>query len=75
MVWLIILSFLVVGLVLLIVEVVFIPGTTVVGILGVICSIVGVMMTYSHFGNTVGFYVLLSTLVTTGVALFYSFKL
>lgn len=63
-----------IGLVLLIVEVVFIPGTTIVGILGVIFSITGVVISYRHFGNTTGFYVLLSTLAATGGALYYSFK-
>jgi membrane-bound ClpP family serine protease len=72
--WTIIISLLIIGLVLLIVEVVFIPGTTVVGILGVIFSITGVVISYRHFGNTTGFYVLFSTLLATGGALFYSFK-
>jgi membrane-bound ClpP family serine protease len=72
--WTIIISLLIIGLVLLIVEVVFIPGTTVVGILGVIFSITGVVISYRHFGNTTGFYVLLATLLATGGALFYSFK-
>jgi membrane-bound ClpP family serine protease len=72
--WTIIISLLIIGLVLLIVEVVFIPGTTIVGILGVIFSITGVVISYRHFGNTTGFYVLLSTLLATGGALYYSFK-
>jgi membrane-bound ClpP family serine protease len=74
MAWFIIISLLLIGLVLLIIEVVFVPGTTVIGILGVIFSIVGVVMTYENFGSTVGFYVLLSTLVVTLVGLFISFK-
>jgi membrane-bound ClpP family serine protease len=72
--WIIILSLLIIGLVLIIVEVVFIPGTTVVGVLGLIFSGVGVIVTYRHFGNDVGFYVLLGSLSATAVALFYSFK-
>jgi membrane-bound ClpP family serine protease len=74
MVWFIVISLLIIGLILLIVEVVFIPGTTVVGILGVAFSIVGVLMSYHHFGNTVGFYILLTSLVATAIALYYSFK-
>lgn len=74
MLWFIIISLLVLGLLLLVIEVVFIPGTTVVGILGIVSSIVGVVMAYSNFGNTVGFYVLLSSLVGTGIALYFSFK-
>lgn len=74
MAWLVIISFLSIGLILLIVEVVFIPGTTVVGILGIIFSIVGVIVCYQNFGSTIGFYVMLGTLLSTGVALYFSFK-
>jgi membrane-bound ClpP family serine protease len=62
------------GLALLIVEVVFIPGTTVVGLLGVVFMVVGVIFSYSHFGSEVGFYILLSTLGTVAVALYWSFR-
>lgn len=72
--WTIVISLLLIGLLLLVVEVIFIPGTTVVGILGVIFSITGVIISYRHFGDETGFYILLSTLVATGGALFYSFK-
>jgi len=72
--WSVIISLLVFGLVLVIVELVFIPGTTVVGLLGVIFSIVGVVITYNHFGDETGFYVLMSTLLVTAIALFYSFR-
>ena len=74
MLWFIIISLLILGLFLLVIEVVFIPGTTVVGILGIVSSIAGVVVAYSNFGNTTGFYVLLSALVGTGVALYFSFK-
>jgi membrane-bound ClpP family serine protease len=74
MIWFIIISLLVIGLALLIAEVIFIPGTTIVGILGVIFSIAGVLMSYDHFGSSVGFYVLLGTLIATAVALFFSFR-
>lgn len=72
--WIVIISLLLIGLILLIVEVVFIPGTTVVGILGVGFSIVGIMAGYNQFGEGTGFYILMSTLVITAVALFFSFR-
>jgi membrane-bound ClpP family serine protease len=74
MIWFIIIALLLIGLVLLVVEVVFIPGTTVVGILGIVFSIIGVVLSYNHFGNGVGFYILLTTLGGTLVALFFSFR-
>lgn len=72
--WIIVLSLLLIGLALIIVELVFVPGTTVVGLLGLIFAIVGIVISYSHFGNVIGFYILLTTLATTMGALFYSFR-
>jgi membrane-bound ClpP family serine protease len=72
--WIIILALLVIGLGLVIVELVFIPGTTVVGLLGLIFTGTAVIISYNHFGSDVGFYVLMGTLVATLVALFYSFR-
>jgi membrane-bound ClpP family serine protease len=74
MVLFIVISLLILGLILLIVEVVFIPGTTVVGLLGVALSIAGVLLAYQNFGKTAGFYAMLCALVATGFALYLSFK-
>lgn len=72
--WIIILSLLLIGLALIIVELVFVPGTTVVGLLGLIFAIVGIVISYSHFGTDVGFYIMLAMLATTLGTLFYSFR-
>ena len=72
--WIIIISLLTIGLGLIIVELVFIPGTTVVGLLGVIFTVVGIVVSYRHFGNDVGFYILVGTGVSTLLALFFSFR-
>lgn len=72
--WIIVLSLLLIGLALIIVELVFVPGTTVVGLLGLIFAIVGIVISYRHFGNAIGFYILLTSLGATLGALFYSFR-
>lgn len=72
--WIIIISLLLIGLALIIVELIFIPGTTVVGLLGLIFAITGIVISYNHFGNDIGFYILLGTIVTTAVAVVYSFR-
>ena len=72
--WIIVISLLLIGLTLIIVELVFVPGTTVVGLLGLIFAIVGIVISYSHFGDDIGFYILLATLAATLAALFYSFR-
>lgn len=71
---LIIAALILAGIVLIIAEVVFIPGTTVVGLLGAGFVIAGVVFAYKQYGNEVGFYVLLGTGVVTGVALYLSFR-
>lgn len=49
------------GVILMVLEVIFIPGTTVVGILGIISAGIGVYGAYDSFGSTTG------TLVLAGV--------
>jgi membrane-bound ClpP family serine protease len=72
--WLVIAALILVGLVLLIVEIVFIPGTTVVGVLGLIFSVMGIVFSYSYYGSGVGFYVLLGTGLVSAAALYFSFR-
>jgi membrane-bound ClpP family serine protease len=72
--WLVIAALILAGLLLIIVEIVFIPGTTVVGLLGLIFTIVGIVFSYSHFGSETGFYVLLGTSLVTAGTLYLSFR-
>lgn len=72
--WVIIIALLAIGLGLIIVELVFIPGTTVVGLLGLIFTIVGIVISYRHFGNDIGLYILMGTSGATLVALYFSFR-
>ena len=69
-----ILALLIIGLALIVVEVVFVPGTTLVGILGVIFLGAAIMSSYRNYGTEVGFYVLIGTAAVTAVALFFSFR-
>lgn len=64
----------VVGLVLLVVEVIFIPGTTVVGILGVLFAGVGVFLGFMSFGSEVGFWLLIGTSIAAVVAVILSVR-
>jgi Membrane-bound serine protease (ClpP class) len=72
--WIIIFSLLIIGLALVIVEVVFVPGTTVVGIIGVIFAGAGIIFSFRHYGNETGSYMLLGSAVVTAVALYFSFR-
>lgn len=72
--WIIIISLILIGLLLIVVEVIFIPGTTIVGIIGVVFAGTGIIVTYRHFGTDAGLYVLLGTTAFTVVALIVSFR-
>jgi membrane-bound ClpP family serine protease len=72
--WIIIIALLAIGLALIIAEIVFIPGTTLVGVLGLVFSVAGIVISYEHFGSDVGFYILLGMGTATAGSLYYSFK-
>jgi membrane-bound ClpP family serine protease len=62
-----------IGLVLTILELFFIPGTTIVGFLGLIFSVAGILLAYDQFGNDVGMTVLVTTSIAKVVILYLSF--
>lgn len=72
--WIIVIALLLIALTLILVELVFIPGTTVVGLLGLVFAVVGIVVCYQHFGETVGLYVLIGMSGITLAGLFYSFR-
>ena len=72
--WIIIIALLAVGLALIIAEIIFIPGTTLVGALGIVFSIAGIVISYQHFGNEVGFYIVIGMGLATAGAVYYSFR-
>jgi membrane-bound ClpP family serine protease len=72
--WIIVIALLAIGLSLIIAELVFIPGTTVIGFLGFVFAAVGIVIAYQHYGNTVGLYILIGMSATTLLTLIYSFR-
>ncbi len=72
--WITILVLILTGVAFIIVEIIFIPGTTVVGILGFIIGGYGVYVSYDKFGTDIGHIVLISSVIITLVATFISFK-
>jgi len=72
--WVTIIALILMGIVFIIVEIIFIPGTTVVGILGFIVGLYGVYDSYVKFGTTTGHIVLVSSTVIAFIAIFISFK-
>ena len=62
------------GLLMLLIEILLIPGTTIVGILGFLLMVIGTWAAYKYLGNTAGNYVLLFTVLTSCLALFLTFR-
>lgn len=61
------------GLILLLLEILVIPGI-IVGIIGVLLSIGGIISVYVNQGNTAGNMVLLGTLVSTAIMIYFTFR-
>ena len=72
--WIIVISLIVIGLALLIIELIFVPGTTIVGIMGLACTVAGIWVSFVQFGSTIGWSVTgLSSVVASGMFI-YSFR-
>lgn len=62
------------GLLLVIAEIIFVPGTTLVGLIGAGFMIAGVIASFSYFGQQGGWLTLGGSAVVSAVILFYAFK-
>lgn len=72
--WITVISLIALGIGLIVVEVIFVPGTTIVGILGFGCAIFGIYLGFDYFDNTIGTVILIGAVLLGFGAVFYSFK-
>ena len=72
--WITVLVLLIAGIVLLVVEIIFVPGTTILGIIGGALLVFGVIIGYSKFGTQTGTIILVSAVVTGGAITVISFR-
>lgn len=72
--WLLVTSLILIGLGLIVVEIIFVPGTTLVGVVGFVFMLMGVGLSFRYFGGFTGWTTTASTVGVTGVTLFFSFK-
>lgn len=72
--WSIVVLLVLLGLALVIIEVIFIPGTTVVGIAGFISMIVGIILSFNYFGPETGWLTLGGSTAVSGIFLYISFR-
>lgn len=74
MTWFILISILLIGLILVLAEILFVPGTTVVGIIGLIVTAGGIYFAFIKFDTHVGYIVLISAVLLNLIALVYGFR-
>jgi len=72
--WLSIVVLLTVGIVLIVVELIFIPGTTIFGIIGLLLTAAAVIISFIGYGNALGFGVLGVAFAGIGIILFFSLR-
>ena len=72
--WSIVISLVLFGLFLVIVEVIFIPGTTFVGIAGFVSMIIGVILSFRYFGAETGWLTLGASTAASGALLYVAFR-
>ncbi len=70
--WLTIIVLLIIGIGLIVTELIFIPGTTVFGIAGLVLSIIGIVLSFTNFGFGTGIFVTIVALVLMVGTLLYS---
>ena len=72
--WFIVLSLISVGLLLIVVEVIFIPGTTVAGFIGFGLLALGVWLSFSYFDSNTGWIVIGCTAFTSAIIFYWVFR-
>jgi len=72
--WITVILLIGIGLLLIIVELIFVPGTTIVGVLGFVLAAVGIWIGYAALGDTAGHVILAVSVLIGAVAVFYSFR-
>ncbi len=72
--WFTVLSLILFGLALIVAEIIFVPGTTLVGIVGFVLLVLGAGLSFRYFGTSTGWAVTGGTAVASGVILYYAFK-
>lgn len=71
---LILFSLLIIGLILLLIEVLFIPGTTIVGVLGLVISMAGVVYAFSAYDSETAFWIVGIAAILNLFAVWYGFS-
>lgn len=72
--WMAIVLLLVFSLALIVLEIIFIPGTTIFGLAGLILAVIGIFISFKSLGAVMGFSILAGFVALTGIALVYGLR-
>jgi membrane-bound ClpP family serine protease len=72
--WLIVAALIISGILIILIEIIFVPGTTIVGIAGFLIGCYGIYSSYTYFGETTGHIVLVTSLIAMASAIIIAFK-
>ena len=72
--WITVLALISLGIIFIIVEILFVPGTTIVGILGILSTLFGVYLSFVYYGSTVGTWLAAGSGVLFIGAIYIAFK-
>jgi len=72
--WISIILLIVCGIAFIIIELIFIPGITVLGIFGLVALVGGVALSFTNFGPEIGYWILAGALVFSISALVFSLR-
>jgi len=72
--WLTVLLLISFGIILLVLEIIVVPGTTIVGLIGSVLIVVGVILSFRYYGTIVGWSSAGGSAFVTTVILYYGFQ-
>jgi len=72
--WFVVISLIATGLILIVVEIIFVPGTTVVGFIGFGLLLLGLLLGFRYFDNTTGWSIVAGTAVASGIIFTWTFR-
>lgn len=67
-------SLLIIGLILLLIEVLFVPGTTIIGIIGFGVSLAGVVYAFASFDSEIAYWIVGVAAILNLIAVWYGFS-
>lgn len=72
--WITVIALILFGEMLIVAEIIFVPGTTLVGVLGFVFLIIGIGLSFHYFGNQIGWISSGGAVVASGLVFYYSLK-